>query len=144
MKNKVTNTYNTHKIDVALFAISGILAFLVDITTLQLVDKITGSLLVATTLGIAAGFAVSFTLNQLRFRHRHVNTRKLSESFILFFVLFMFNSGFTFWCLKFNENHANYPRVLVKAGTVSCIMVWNYMLFHLIVFRKKSNETDTI
>lgn len=137
MKDKITVAYKNHKTDIVLFVISGLLAFIVDFSTLQLVDKATGSLLAASVSGVAAGFVVSYVLNQMRFKHRHVNARKPSESFVLFVVLFMFNSGFTFLCLEFNENNLNLPRILVKVATVSCIMIWNYILFHFVVFRKK-------
>jgi putative flippase GtrA len=140
MKDKITVAYKNHRTDIVLFVISGLLAFIVDFSTLQLVDKATGSLLAASVSGVAAGFVVSYVLNQMRFKYRHVNARKPSESFALFVVLFIFNSGFTFLCLEFNENNLNLPRILVKVATVSCIMMWNYTLFHYIVFRKKPNK----
>jgi putative flippase GtrA len=140
MKSKITASYISHKTDVILFAMSGLLAFVVDFSTLQLVDKLISNLMVATISGIAAGFAVSYSLNMLRFNRRHSNVRKPKESLPLFIALFVVNSVFTFWCLDFNESHANYPRILIKVATVSCIMVWNYLLFHYIVFRKKEEK----
>ncbi len=140
---KLVKTVRRHKVDLMLFGGSGLLAFLADFTTLQLVDKLSHRLLLATAAGIFVGFIVSYSLNQLRFSIRHERARKPANAFPLFFGLFLFNTGFTFVCLNYNDNHQFLPRIIVKMGTVGFIMVWNYILFHAFVFRESNSQRKT-
>ncbi len=129
-----------HKVDLLLFGLSGACAFAADYSTLLFVDRFSHNLLIATTAGIVAGFIISFTLNQLRFSKRHKEARRITESLPLFIGLFLWNTGFTYLCLEINEKHNLLPRILVKMGTVGCIMVWNYILFHVFVFRHQQDS----
>lgn len=133
---KLIGAYRTHKTDLLLYLGSGLLAFTADYTTLQITDTITGSLLFATAAGILVGFVVSYVLNHIRFKKRHEASRRPKESLPLFMMLFVFNTIFTFTCLSYNDRHFQLPRLIIKAATVGCIMVWNYLLFHFVVFRK--------
>ena len=135
---KKSNLIREHKTDIILFGLSGLMAFTADYTALLLTERISHSLLAATTMGILAGFIVSYILNALRFKKRHSETRPLSRSFPLFIILFIINTSFTFICLEFNERHSIAPRLIVKMGTVGFIMIWNYILFHSIIFRSQS------
>lgn len=135
-KTQATAIYKEHKTDVLLYVGSGLLAFVVDYSTLQITDSLSKNLLLATAAGILAGFVVSYVLNQIRFQKRHESSRSPKESLPLFAALFVFNTLFTFACLTYNDDHFQLPRLIVKAATVGCIMVWNYALFHYVVFRK--------
>lgn len=139
MKHRIKAAYQQHRTDVILYGGSGFLAFLVDFAVLQLIDARTGRLFLATAAGILSGFVVSFILNHIRFQIRHEESRSPKESFPLFFALFVFNTTFTYLCLNYNDHHLQLPRIIVKAATVGCIMVWNYLLFHYVVFRKHNN-----
>lgn len=141
--SKLFKTVQRHKVDLMLFAGSGVLAFWADFTTLQLVDRISHRLLLGTAAGVFVGFIVSYSLNQLRFSVRHEKARKPANAFPLFLGLFIFNTGFTFICLNYNEEHQFFPRIIVKMGTVVFIMVWNYILFHAFVFRKVDSQIKT-
>jgi putative flippase GtrA len=135
---KKRNLIREHKTDIILFGLSGLMAFTADYTALLLTERISHNLLAATTMGILAGFIVSYILNALRFKKRHSETRPLSRSLPLFIILFIINTVFTFICLEFNERHSIAPRLIVKMGTVGFIMIWNYILFHSIIFRSQS------
>lgn len=140
-KQRITALYKEHKTDLFLYIGSGLLAFITDYATLQVTDSATHNLLAATAAGILAGFVVSYVLNHIRFQKRHEASRAPKESFPLFAGLFVFNTLFTFLCLDYNDKHVQLPRLIVKAATVGCIMVWNYLLFHMVVFRKTTNST---
>lgn len=139
---KLINAVKRHRVDLILFGMSGTLAFIADFTTLQLVDKLSHQLILATTSGVLVGFIVSYALNQLRFSRRHDSARSAKQSFPLFVALFVFNSTFTFLCLSYNDRHQIAPRVIIKMGTVGFIMVWNYILFHIFVFREKPKQSQ--
>ena len=141
MTTQLIKRLQNHKVDLALYVASGLLAFITDFTILQVTDSATGSLLFATAAGILGGFIVSYILNNIRFTKRHPESRAPKESLPLFAGLFVFNTAFTFICLSYNDGHLRLPRLVVKAATVGCIMVWNYLLFHYIVFRKVSKTT---
>lgn len=139
-KDRIKQLVVKHKVDLMLFAISGLCAFAADYSTLLFVDKLSHNLLIATTAGILTGFLVSYTLNHLRFTKRHQEARSAKQSLPLFVGLFLFNTAFTYTCLEFNEKHDLLPRLIVKMGTVGFIMIWNYVLFHIFVFRNKASE----
>lgn len=132
------NLAKKHKIDLILYVIIGVLAFIADFTVLQLTDKITQSLLLATISGLLAGFIISYWLNHLRFKKRHTNTRSIKQALPIFVALFVFNTIFTFLCLDYNDKHQLVPRIIVKMGTVCFIMIWNYVMFHNVVYRQRA------
>lgn len=133
--HKVVVLVARHRKDLALYVAIGLLAFVVDYSTLQFTDKTLHNLLFATTAGILAGFAVSYSLNRLRFNRRHNNTRPWHQTLPLFTTLFIFNTMFTYLCLDYNDRHQIAPRLFVKVFTVGLMVTWNYILFHLFIFR---------
>ena len=60
---KKRNLIREHKTDIILFGLSGLMAFTADYTALLLTERISHNLLAATTMGILAGFIVSYILN---------------------------------------------------------------------------------
>jgi putative flippase GtrA len=143
MKNSLINLQKikrrilAHKIDLALYVTIGFLAFFIDYFTLQLLYFLSHKLLIATTMGLIAGLSVSYALNHLRFRKRHSETKKVKESLPAFIALFTINTMFTYVCLLINEKNHWVPRIFAKAFATSIIILWNYLAYHYVIFRRR-------
>jgi putative flippase GtrA len=97
---------------------------------------------VATSLGYATGFAVSFISNRNWVFGDAGKDKHLARQSIEYFALVIFNYCFTVVGVRLLNEH-NVKPYIGKVLVMALIVCWNYLLFKKVIFVAKNGKTHT-
>lgn len=88
---------------------------------------------IANCVGMAVGFCISFTLHRV---WSFKSTEKLSSQLIRYSAVFGMNLLISNGSLYLLSDVGSVPAPLAKLGIMGLIMVWNFVIFKKIIYRK--------
>lgn len=119
------------------YILVGSSAFVVDyLTLLTLYYYVSTDLMVATSAGFLAGFAVSFILNRQWVFGKDGGHRSVRKQLIEYVCLVIFNYFFTVLGVKLLNQIGVVPWI-GKVLIMVLVTIWNYLLFSRYIFTPK-------
>ncbi len=138
LKEKVAKTIKTPSF--RKYLISGFTAFFVDFIVFRtMYINMNIDLKVSTACGIIAGFITSFLLQKF-WSFKGSQAKKAHHQVLIYATLTIVNTLFTELVIKeFEALGIKHGAELGKVAATGFIVIWNFIIFKLIVFRKKES-----
>lgn len=127
---------------VILFCIVGVVTLCIDVGTstfLYVVVHLPAYL--ASGIGFLSGFFVNFPINRKKvFHHSDSDRFSLRLQVVLYVLLCLFNLIVTSFLVNIMVNSGFLAIEYAKILVTMMIAVWNFLLFKLFIFSKRTNE----
>lgn len=152
---KMQNLAHRHKDKFMYFGV-GILAFIVDAGMFTVARKLNLSIGLSNVVGMVSGMFTSFSLNwRVVFKNKSYH-HPLPVMVVIFLGLNLFNWWFSTNFIKMvapiigSIAHSllglslgeTLTEFLAKVGSISIIMIWNFLIYKKIIFKEKLVQMD--
>lgn len=139
MYGRVIKYISTSYRQIFLYLLVGGTTFMVDYGAFYVLFAYYGvPLFIANAVGLLAGFIVSFTGNRtVVFRSNRSNTNlSIYKQLVLYGILLSLNTLLSYWVIKLCL-FMGVAAVVGKIISMAVIILWNFVLYRNIIFKKK-------